>query len=312
MTILTIKAGSKASYKASENTGAIVDRPALNLLKHDVQQIARAEAAMLPSGKIAGGLPKTKAALKALNEYTAAPLTVKGAQRLQKAFRRVADDPEESSIGVKLLDQLDDFFTSLPPKAFSQGNGAEAIRHWTAAKVQWARFKRTESLETALYKARFAKGGLAAGLRQQLKTIITTPKKSRGFTNTEIEAMERFVEGGSVQEFLEFMTKGGTLPAAVTGHVLGGPVVGAAAAIAKPIAGLLARGKVNGDARRAVDLIRANVATPGGLPPMPQRLPNVPTINGIARRIGVGGINPMMDDPRNRMALALSHGRGRR
>lgn len=304
-TAAEIKAGSKASYKAAESTGAIIDMPALQLLRKDIERVAQNEAIILPvSGKVAGGVPKAKAALKALREYTSAPMSMKAAQQLLKAFRRVAADPAESAVGMQMLERLDVFFDNLPAAAFSKGSGLDAIRHWTVAKTQWARFKRTDTIEQALNNARLNKGGLAAGLRSQFATILKSAKKRRGFSADDIRAMDAFVTTGNADDLMEFIGGHGAFGAALTGHAIGGPVGAAVGAAAHRFT---RRAITSGQARRANDaaqVIRAQVALPNGLP----TLPPAPPVPRIAAQFGSRAANPALDDLRAglvpRLALA--------
>src|SRR5690606_12702850 len=110
-TAQAIKASSKAAYKASEDTGAILDQPALNLLRHDIRAMVRNEDLFTRKGGISKDFPRVRRALQVFDEHSSGPMTMNQAQRVLKAFRRVAGstDPDEARIGMKLIQQLDDF-----------------------------------------------------------------------------------------------------------------------------------------------------------------------------------------------------------
>lgn len=298
-TAATIKAGSRASYRASEATGAVVDQGALNILGQDMRARLLSEGVLLPkTGAFMGGYPKAKSAFKALRQYiNQGSLSMKEAQTLNRMIRKVAmsNDAGEQRLGQVMLEEFDNFFDSLPPQAFSRGNGQEALKHWGSAKSEWARFKRTSAIESAIYKARFAKGGFADGLRSEFASILKSPKRRIGFTAQEIKAMEDFAEGGPLQSFLEFIQGGGTIGSALAGHAMGGPAAGAALAAGKMAGARMASGALDRGARNTAQLLRAQVALPGGVPQLP--LPKV--IDGVARRIGVGAGNPMLEEMRN-------------
>lgn len=303
----TIKARAKGSYKASEATGAIVDQNALNILQFDIRALLRNEGVMRQTGhKVLGGYPKVRTAIRIMDDYTSKPMTMKEAQRLLKAFRKVANstDPDESRLGVAMIDEFDRFFDGLPPQAFSQGNGLEAIKHWTSAKNEYARFARARTIESAMYAAKLYPSGFAAGLRNEFKKILTQAKKRRGFSADELKAIERFAEGGRVEDFLQFMTSGGSLSAAFAGHTVGGPAGAAAMAGAKIAGGALARRQLNRNAQRTADQVRAQVALPGGIPKVPLT-PRDPLIEAVARRLAVRSGNPLLEKPREALPSLL-------
>ena len=156
---------TKASYKAAERTGAVVDGGALNLLNHDVTQALMDAGMLLPNGRLVGGFPKVNGALSAMRQYMqAGSLTVKQARILRRTFSNIADsnDATEAMVGNMMLGQLDDFFEGLPVQAFSTNGkaGMDAVQHWARARKDYSRFKRTETIEKAVRNAGYAKEGL--------------------------------------------------------------------------------------------------------------------------------------------------------
>lgn len=294
-TTAALKAGAKASYDASRATGAILDQKALQILQHDMRQMLDGEGLLMPSSGVVGGeYPKVKAAMDALAEYTAGPMTIEQTQTLLRRFRKVAGSPDrqEARIGFMMIDQLDSFMENLPQKAFSSGNGVEAVKHWAAARGQYARFKRADAIGQAIYRAKMSKGRFADNLRSQFGSILKSPKKRRGFNQAELQAMEKFVGGGAADDMLAFLQSGGAFPATVAGHVMGGPIGGVVAGAAKTIGGLAAGGARNAGARRVAEQLRAQVALPGGLPQLPPPMTG-PVIDGVARRVGAVTAVPM-------------------
>ncbi len=303
-----IKATSKAGYKAAERTGAVVDGPALNLLNHDVRQMLTNEGMLLPNGQLVGGYSKVGGALDAMQAFIShGSMTVKQAQVLNRTFRNVAKsaDPAEAGIGMAMVKQLDDFFEALPVQAFSTNGkaGMDAVKHWAAARQDWARFKRTDTIEKAIRNAQYDKGGFASGLRSQFAQILKSDRKSRGLSQVELDAMDRFAKGGSIQDFLQHVGSGGSMTAGIAGHIMGGPVAAGAMLMGRAGLGKLARGTIEGGARNAANAVRAEVALPGGLPRMPLKRP--PVIDGVARRVAVRAANPGLQDQRRGLADLL-------
>lgn len=308
-----IRAASKASYRAAENTGAVVDGDALNLLSHDIHQFLGDAGMLLPkSGKLIGAGAKVEGALKALRQYTEhGSLTVKQAMTLNKTFRRAANsaDPDEARIGAALVKHLDDFMENLPVSAFSTNGkaGMDAVKHWSEARKTYARFKRTDVIEKAIRNAGYAKDGFAEGLRSQFATILKSERKSRGFSPAELAAMDRYAKGGSIQDFLKNVGNGGSIPATVMGLATGGPLGAAVAGFGRAGAGKAARGAINAQAHNAANAVRAQVALPNGLPQIPKRSP--PVIDGVARRLGVSAANPGLEDQRGGLVELLQGNR---
>lgn len=311
-TAAAIKARARAGYKAAEKTSAVVDGSATNLLSHDVRSMLGDEGILLQSGQLVGGYPKLAGALSALDQFGATgAMTVKQAMTLNRTFRNAAKstDPAEAAIGMTMVKQLDDFFESLPVQAFSTNgkSGMDAVKLWGEARKDWARFKKTDTVERAIYSAGLHQDGFAKGLRGEFVKILKSDKKRRGFADAELTAMERYVQGGSIQGFMQDLASGGSIPASVLGLVTGGPVGAALAGTAKATAGKLAGGSLNRGASRAADVVRAQAALPNGLPQIPRSAP--PMIDGTFRTVAVNAANPALERQRRGLA-GLLHGYG--
>lgn len=281
-----IKRSARSAYKEMENTGAIIGQPALSQLDREMRQVlgATGEGLISPSGRVSSAYPKVSAALADLEEFAAAPLGMKGAQTLHKSLRRVAGstDPEEARIGMVMLDQFENWMDNLPLSAVS-GRADEAFNAWAKGKSEWARFKKVATLETAIGKAGRAKGGFAAGLRSQFSRILDSDKKKRGFTQAELDAMEAFVQGGTIEKLVNAMTGlRGFLSAAGAGVLSGNPAV----TLGLMAAGAAAKGGLNRGARTVAERMKAAAATPGGVPRPNLPMPVVPQMDRFARSGG--------------------------
>lgn len=299
-TAAAIKPVAKGHFRAADQTGAIIDQPALQILRHDLRQVLSDEGLIMPvSGRISRDFPRAKTAMDMLDEFAQGPMTIKQAQVFMKRLRKVAasPDPSEGRIGTIMVSGLEDFMDSLPQSAFKAGNGIEASKQWAKGRSEWARFKRTNTIETVIDNARMHNGGFAAGLRAGFKTVLKSEKKRMGFSQADLAAMRKYVDGGSLDDFLKHIAGGGTLGPAVAGHAVGGPVGAAIGAGSKMAAAFGAKRAMNSRAASTAQAIRASVATPGGLPnvvPLP-RPPGGPIIDGTARRLGASAVNPLLD-----------------
>lgn len=277
----TIKGVSQGAYKAAERTGAEIGPQAMQILSHDMTNLARVNGLVLPSGKLSTAYPKVAHALRSIREFAQGSVSIEQAQTLLKSIRAAqkSADPDEARLGMQMADAFEDFLDSLPPSAFSKNGqkAGEAVQQWAKGRTEWARSKRTQAIENITADARLAKGGFAAGLRSGFASMLKSgnAKKRRGFSKAELDAIERFVEGGPVQELLERIGSGAGLPGGVLGGITGGPI----GAVAVPAAGMGARRLTNRNARLSAQQLRAQVATPGGVPvqalppPMPLPMP---------------------------------------
>lgn len=263
-----IKGVSQAAYKAAERTGAEIGPQAMQILSHDMTNLARVNGLILPSGKLSTAYPKVAHALRSIREYAQGAVSIEQAQTLLRSIRAAQKslDPDEARLGMQMANAFEDFLDSLPPSAFSRNGqkAGEAVQQWAKGRTEWARSKRTQSIENIIADARLAKGGFAAGLRSGFASMLKSnnAKKRRGFSKADLDAIERFVEGGPIQDLLERIGSGAGLPGGVLGGITGGPV----GAVAVPAAGIGARRLTNRNARNVAQQLRAQVATPGGVP----------------------------------------------
>lgn len=275
----SIKAVSQGAYRASERTGATIGPQAMQILRHDMDNLARLKGLVMPSGELSNAYPKVAHALTAVREFSQGPVSMEQAQTLLRYIRlaQKSVDPDEARLGTLMANQFEDFLDALPPSAFSRNGqkAGEAVTEWAKGRTEWARSKRTQAIENIIADAQLAKGGFAAGLRSGFANMLksSNAKKRRGFSQADLDAIRAFVEGGPVQDLLARVGQGAGLPGGVLGGVTGGPV----GAIAVPAAGLGARKLTDNAARRAAEGVRARVATPGGVPqralPPPAPLP---------------------------------------
>ena len=293
----SIKAGSKAAYKAAVQTGATIGQPAMQILAHDIDQLARLQGLVMPSGKLSTAYPKVAHAIRSIREYAQGPVSIEQAQTLLRSLRTAQKsiDPDEERLGSMLVDQFETFLDNLPPNAFS-ANGqksGQAIQQWAKGRSEWARSKKVSTVENIIADARLKRGDYAQNLRNGFGAILKSnaAKKRRGFTAAELQAIAHFVQGGPMEELLQRLGSGSGIP----GGLLGGLTGGWAGALAVPAIGMGARAVSRRGAQRGADLLRAQVATPGGLPTMRQ-LPAPMPMPRVGAPAGVGA-NALTGEP---------------
>lgn len=197
-------------------------------------------------------------------------------------------NPTESAIGSRFVDALDDFVEGVDP-ALSDEIGK--------ARDMWGRLRRSELIETAIAKAKDQASGFENGLRVQFRAILSNPKKLRGFSDSEVEAIRAVVKGtpfGNILRKIGVMgiSRGsggsglgaltGTGFGATVGTALAGPIGGAIGAMIPPAVGSLAKfAAERGTAGRA-NLARG-LAAAGGVRATPRLLPTAGAEAAIQR-----------------------------
>jgi hypothetical protein len=274
------KVKAQAAYTAADTSGVLIKPTATSLLKSDLSQFLTSEG-LVANGKFVGNFNLAKRAMKHLESFDGRPMTMKELQRVEESFQDVARSTKagEARIGKMMLDQFDDYVDSLPQQAFSGGNGIEAAANWKAGKQGWAQFKRTKSIEQAVYNAKLS-GNFSEGLRGEFRAILKSEKQRSRFSDAELKAMEDFVMGGTAQALLKAFANGG-MPGAVLGGLSGG-LLGAAAGVVGPAAAKLGLDK---GARKAGDALRAQVANGGSLP-VPPVAPRALDLRALAPALG--------------------------
>jgi len=151
-TSATIKAGSQAAYKASERTGAIINEQAMQLLSHDMQNLARMQGLVMPSGKLASAFPKVANAIRTVREYAQGSMGMEEAQTLLRTLRTAqkSADPDEARLGNMMVNQFEDFLDGLEAAlaGWMRGNRQTPQRPATTAQTQ-----RTAADTTAMRRA---------------------------------------------------------------------------------------------------------------------------------------------------------------
>jgi hypothetical protein len=214
-------------------------------------------------------------------------------------LRSVANsaDKDEARVGAMMIQHIDGFVDTLPKGAFVSGDGKRAIDHWLRGQNDWARYKRTEAMETAISNAQLSPQGFAEGLRAEFRNILKSAKKSRNFPRAQQEAMRAYVMGGRLDDVLKRLGNGSPFVAGVAGGMVGGPLAGGAALVGRPLLGAFARGRLNAAARDVAGQVRANMALPNGLP-SPPGLPGLtPQQLMLLRQAGGIGSQPALPLP---------------
>lgn len=182
-----------------------------------------------------------------------APVTVADIDSVRKALGQVGKSgiPTADSVAAnKAIAHLDDFLPNLNQSDLLAGDATAANRIMQDARGNWAAAKRsnmlTDKIDAAELQAASANSGhnLENALRQRMRSVLTSPKLSRGLSSDERSAIEAFVRGGPVSNVVRhignYLGGGGGLGHLVTTGA-GAAVAGVPGAIAAPAAGLALR-----------------------------------------------------------------------
>ncbi|GAB5447171.1 hypothetical protein [Gymnodinialimonas sp.] len=176
-------------------------------------------------------------------------------------------EPDERRLAAQLVDLLDDEIDGLPVSG--------AIRE---ARDAWGRVRRMEAVEGAIERASLT-DNFTQGLRAQFRQMLRNPRRLRGYSEAEIDAIRRVANGTAPENGLRQLSRIMS-PASISGSVLtGGAFVGGAgpASLAIPATGLLS-GRMAGDmTRRSVDAVRGAVGRTPAQQGLFDRLMRMPT-----------------------------------
>jgi hypothetical protein len=256
-TIEATKAAGRASYKAADEAGVVIAQPALQQLHAQVaddlteigykpQLHPRIKTALDDIKNLANSNVKgTPEKLVGLERFEAAgetqPIhaTLKGLDQTRKVVAAAGKsmDPTEKMLAAKIIDRIDDLFDGLDkPGMTIAGDAAAGAAALKEARASWAKARKAETISDAIEAAQLRAGTTGTGgnvenaIRQELRKIITDPKKGRGFTKEEKKAIKHVATGTGAQNVMRWLGRlspeGNGLMLAL--HGLGGMASGGA------------------------------------------------------------------------------------
>lgn len=267
-----IRAAKDAAYKASDEAGVILRPEVVQGIRGKIQDDL-ANFGYLPANQ-----PKVKAVLDELDRVAGDNITLKGLDQVRKQAGGAYDPTNKTSNSItsKIIQRIDEGVSKVAPESVLTGDAAAGVGNLTEARRLNSQVSRLDRVTEALTKAdRNAASSGSGGntdnaVRQQIKAILNSASRSRGFSPDERAAMETVVRGTDGQNLarklgrlspngnglmasLYGMAGGGGLGAAAlgAGAATGGAGLAAAAIpatvgmIAKPIAENATKNNVN-------------------------------------------------------------------
>ncbi len=167
--------------------------------------------------------------------------------------------------GMEIIEGLDDFVRQMGPDDVVAGDVRALQEAIPKARDLWARMSRSQMIDDAIEAGENYVSGGSSGIRNQFARILRNPKLSRGFSEVELQAMRRVVNGSMPEKLLNLLGGGiGQLAQIGAGAGLGG-VPGAALGA---VTGAAARRGSEAVSRKNAEVVRALIAA-GGMERLP-------------------------------------------
>lgn len=295
-----LKSQAGAIYDAAKNSGVTFSQPA-------VKQVADSIAAKAITEGIDPTLhPGATAALKRLQEAATSGMTVQNAQTIRRVLAAAGRDPmnpDQARIASMMVRDFDAFV-------------GQSVPELAGANALYSQAKKGQLIEEAIQRARDAVGanysaaGMDTALRQQFRSLLNNSRALRGFSEQEIAAIRRVVEGGPVQNFLRLIGKAAPTGAVsfgaaggvpfMVGNAIGGPALGATMAGGVMGAGFGARSLASGMSMNNAQMAAA-IARSGGKVPQLAR----GAIPGVTQALTVGAAGQAPQLPRPQLPIPM-------
>lgn len=243
-TIDALKSKAREVYKQIDDLGAVVDSSRFNGLVRDLNKSMRQE------GFNKRIHPKISAALDEFKLNIDKNQPVSNIDTLRKVARSAAasTEPDESRLGSKMIEQIDDFMDNIDSSALVGGKSDDVGVMYRDARKLWQRARKAEDIEMAVEKAKNQASGFENGLRVQFRAILNNKKKLRGFSPDELAAMQKVVRGGGLENAAKAIGKFGFTEGQATSMLMGSlgvaggaAVGGSVGAVAVPLVGQVSK-----------------------------------------------------------------------
>lgn len=275
MTTEQLKEIGTAAYKAADDAGVVVHPGSFQNFANRIQGITK------NAGIDRDIHPKATAAVRRIAEAAeeGKPLKLEDMEILRRVTQgaRGSIEKDERRIGSMIAEELDDYLARLGSNDVIAGDPQAASTALKTARDAWTRMSKSATIEDAIQKAgiragQFTGSGFENALRTQFRQIAMNPKRMRGFSQAEKEAIKKVAMGGPLDNTMRMLGKlaptgvisGGI--GASAGYAMGGPV----GMVAVPATGHLARKAATALTKRnvddALDLVRRGAPLPKDTP----------------------------------------------
>jgi hypothetical protein len=202
---------SQALYREAENAGVVVKPEAYKAFAENLQRMLTRE------GIDEGVTPTSASALRRVlseaqdNRF----MSVQDLNIVRRVMQNAAGSPDanERRLASMMMDNLDEFVEELGPDSLVGEPAKQVGPILREARDLWGRMRRAEMIDDAVERATNRAASTGSGgnvnnaIRQNLRQIIDSPSKRRGFSAEEIEAIRSVVRGTPTQNALRLIGK---------------------------------------------------------------------------------------------------------
>lgn len=233
-----LRAAKNAAYKDVDNLGVVYSPQAVDDL------IARMEAA---GGKI-NPMRHQKAAsvLEDIRKLKGKPQSLTELDELRQVIARdliKTPDGGERFFGYEFRNTLDDFIERATASQLQGGDPVAASTAINKARELNTRYRKVEDFDRQMTKATNAAASTGSGgninnqIRQKARQILDNEKRTLGYSQEELEALQKLITQGSLEDVMRLVGKlspggNGLMTALNTGAIVHNPALVAVPAVA--------------------------------------------------------------------------------
>lgn len=214
-----LSSASQSAYKAADEAGVIVNREGIRGVAGDIKA-SLAQEAYHPKNQ--PKLSNFLGELESLSIGRGVPgqppnigVTLSGLDTTRKMLRaaRASPDPEERRLASIAADRFDNYLANIKPSEIAAGDIKTGVAALKEARSLWSSYRKADLVEEALTAAQQRASTTGSGgnvdnaIRQEFRKILTSRKKSAGFTDAEKAALARVASGTKGQNTLRLLGK---------------------------------------------------------------------------------------------------------
>ena len=220
MTADEIRKASGALYQRAEQKGGTLTAETTNKFINDIQNLKPQTRA----GQIVTGESEFTKVVDRFNDLRDQNITLAEAQELDEYLGELMDGLTDAGRLTKQGKKIFDIQTSLRNTIENVAEsdvigGKEGFAALKKARNLWSRSRKLADIERIIQRAENMEQP-ATAIKTGFRTLLNNPKRMRGFTKEEREAIKRASQSGVVQDV--FRTFGSRLIPIVTGASTGG------------------------------------------------------------------------------------------
>lgn len=237
-TTAELRTTAKAAYDEAKDAGVIISKDSF-----------KGAASKIRDQAIEDGLdpvltPMANRAVERLNEVDD-HITLEGVERLRRVIGMAAGSAnrDDRRIAGDMKEALDDYVSNITPNDVLGGDTTK-VAALQEARGAWSKMSKGELVDDLVNRAgtragQFTGSGFENAVRTEFRQLALNPKKMRGFSAEEKDAVKKVAQGGPVGNVLrwagKFAPRG--VVSAAAGQMLGNAIAGPAGGYAAMAAG---------------------------------------------------------------------------